>query len=80
MILCEFLQQQIPDLPRVTWNVESFGRLSVVEYGTYLFYFITSINTTSWAASNLERRDKDQRNLPERPSLFCIIAFPWRTE
>ena len=39
-----------------------------------MFYFITSINTTSWAASNLERRNQNQRNLPERPSLFCIFG------
>ena len=58
-------------------SFESFDRISVVEYDTYLFfYFITSINTTSWAASDLERRDQNQRNLPERPSSFCVFAFP----
>ena len=75
MILCEFMQQQVPDLLRVPLNVESFGRISVVEYDTYLLYFIASINTTSWAASNLEIRNQNQRNLRERPSLFCIFAF-----
>ena len=34
MILCEFMQQQVPDLPRVHLNVESFGRISVVDYDT----------------------------------------------
>ena len=75
MMLCEFMQQQVPDLPRVPLDVQCLGRISVVGYDTYLFYFITSINTTSWAASNLERRNQNQRNLRVRPSLFCIFAF-----
>ena len=67
MILCEFMQQQIPDLPRVPKNVESFGRISVVEYVLfhyqYKHHFLGSIQ--SWKKGSKPKK-------PSRKAQFVL--------
>ena len=71
MTLCEFMQRQIPDLQRVPWNVESFGKISVVEYGTYLFYFITS-KTQLFGQHPILKEKGTKRRKPPRKAQFVL--------
>ena len=75
MTLYEFMQQQVLDLRRVPKNVESFGRISVVEYGTYLFYFVTRKTPLLGQHPILKEGIKTKDTFQKGPVRFAFLRF-----
>ena len=75
MTLYEFMQQQVLDLRRVPKNVERFGRISVVEYGTYLFYFLPEKTPLLGHYPILKEGIKTKETFQKGPVRFAFLRF-----
>ena len=72
MILCEFMQQLIPDLPGVPKNVEIFGRISVVEYVLFHYQYKHHLlgSIQSW-----KEGIKTKETFQKGPVCFAFLRF-----
>ena len=74
MTLYEFMQQQVLDLRRVPKNVESFGRISVVEL--YLpVYFVTRKTPLLGQHPILKEGIKTKETFQKGPVRFAFLRF-----